>query len=622
MSYHLKNIVLIIITFVSFETKVFSQNYQNKLIEVSNSSYWKKLLHYEEGFFSSSSLADSDTFFLSKNGRDNLLEELEANIEAFKKIESLYTPEKMPAQCAFPERFNFIKNSFSEIKFKEAKCPDFQKWKKAVVGESVSLVFASAYVNNPSSMFGHTFLKFNQRNVEKLSEDMFNYVVAFSAHSDSSPGFLYALKGLFGGYKGVINVKPFYQTMKEYSKVESRDLWEYELNLDKDEIDSILNHLWEIFANTNFDYYFFDENCTSVLARILDLVSVDISYVENMRGYSLPTELVRTLSDSSKVGSVRYHPSLRKIFWAHYNKLSDSDKEDFHKLVKKEVVDTNAQVYQAVIHYYDYMRHDHENAIDENFAKYQKEILSKAAKAGRSSEIAIDTPISPDQGHLPAKVGLLLGKRNKDTVNSFQIRPLYHGLNDTDKGHEPWSAIEVLKLDFNFNHDQNNVGIENLTIVDVQSLPNFSFLDKNISWDLSLQVNPMIEDYKESSLKTSFSMKLGVSKQNSRFLFSTLIGAKVEAHEFYENFFRVGPHLKLVSGFLIGKSKLLANVNYFHSLVGKGELSKRYYYDYSLGLSIPVSTQGVFELKSTSNGRLGTFKDSFDSYSAGVSIYY
>jgi hypothetical protein len=595
---------------------------KEKIKSVANSSYWKKLFHYEEGLFSGKSYADSDSFFLTVDGRSDLEAELEAHILAFQKIDHIHTPEKMPLQCAFPERFKFVSQSFPGIDFKKSKCPDFLRWKKAVIGKSVSLVFASSYVNNPSSMFGHTFLKFNQRDVENLSEDMFNYVVAFSAKSDSSPGILYALKGLFGAFKGVINVKPFYQTMKEYSKIESRDMWEYELNLDKDEIDSVINHLWELYANTNFDYYFFDENCTSVLARILDLVSLDVSYSENMSGYSLPTELVKSLNDNKKVKNIRYYPSLRKTFWSHYNQLSEKQIDDFDKIISGEQIKTDASTYQAAVHYLDYKRHDHENDIDEEFKKLQKSILSNAAKSGRAKEISIEAPESPHKGHLPAKIGLLLGTRGEDTVNTFSLRPLFHGLSDSDKGQEPWSAIELFKIDFNFNHDQNNVGIEEIIIADIQSLPNFTLLDKNVSWDLSLQVNPLIEDYKENALKTSFSMKLGLSKQSRAFLFSTMIGAKIEGHESFDSFVRVGPHAKLISGFLLGNAKLLLEAEYFHSLIGVDDISKMYYFDYNLGLSVPISEQGVLEVKTKAHGRRGTFSSPFLSHSAGVSIYY
>jgi hypothetical protein len=595
---------------------------KDRVNEVAKSSYWKKLLHYEDGWFSSRSLADTDSFFISKRGSFDYTEELRATISAFQKVEKIYTPEKMPAQCAFPERFKFVEKSFPEIKFTRTSCPDLKKWKKAVIGDSVSLVFASSYVNNPSSMFGHTFLKFNQRDVTKLSDDMFNYVVAFSAKADENPGLLYAIKGLFGGYKGVVNVKPFYQTMREYSKIESRDLWEYKLDLSNKEIDSILNHLWELYANTNFDYYFFDENCTSVLARILDLVSSDDRYARNMRGYALPTELVKTLSKNNRITDVRYYPSLRKTFWAHYNSLSKEQKKDFSNIIHRDSSNGDAQTFQAVIHYYDYKRHDFENQISSEFNLKQKRVLSQASKKGQAQEISISSPASPHVGHLPARVGVLAGKKDGDTVSGLKFRPLFHGLSDNDKGHEPWSSIEFLKGELIYNHDKDTVLIENITLAEILSLPNFTSLDKNISWDLSLQVNPLIEDFKESSLKTSYSMKLGITKQEHRFVLSSLIGAKIEAHDSFVGKVRFGPHVKLLSGVSILNSKLILEGDYFHSFLGKGDLSDRFYIDYSLGLYIPVFDQGQIELKTKAHSRLGSFSDTFDTHCIGVNLYF
>ena len=76
-------------------------------------------------------------------------------------------------------------------------------------------------------------------------------------------GFSFALKGLTGLYPGTLSSSPYYAKVREYSDMESRDVWEYRLNLTPDETRQLLRHAWEIGA-TRFDYWFFDENCSTL----------------------------------------------------------------------------------------------------------------------------------------------------------------------------------------------------------------------------------------------------------------------------------------------------------------------------------------------------------------------
>ena len=76
-------------------------------------------------------------------------------------------------------------------------------------------------------------------------------------HGESGP--LYALKGIFGAYDGYYSFMP-YQKIQEYTEIDQRDVWEYELNLDRAERRRLLLHIWELQGIAT-DYWFFDENC-------------------------------------------------------------------------------------------------------------------------------------------------------------------------------------------------------------------------------------------------------------------------------------------------------------------------------------------------------------------------
>ena len=57
--------------------------------------------------------------------------------------------------------------------------------------------------------------------------------VNFAADVDTDNGMVYAIKGLTGGFQGRFYVMPYYVKVQEYSNMESRDLWEYELSLSR-----------------------------------------------------------------------------------------------------------------------------------------------------------------------------------------------------------------------------------------------------------------------------------------------------------------------------------------------------------------------------------------------------
>jgi hypothetical protein len=76
---------------------------------------------------------------------------------------------------------------------------------------------------------------------------------------------------------------PYYLKVREYSDLENRDIWEYELNLTPEEIDRLLMHAWEL-GPIHFDYYFFDENCAYHLLGLLEAARPDLTLTEGFAG--------------------------------------------------------------------------------------------------------------------------------------------------------------------------------------------------------------------------------------------------------------------------------------------------------------------------------------------------
>jgi len=114
-------------------------------------------------------------------------------------------------------------------------------------------------------MFSHTLLTIDTGYTNKRLSNAVNY----AAFTEGRTGMSFALRGLVGLFKGYYTVMPYYKKIQEYSDINQRDIWEYELNLTPDEIRRMIRHIKELDLIYT-DYYFFDENCSYNLLFLLE----------------------------------------------------------------------------------------------------------------------------------------------------------------------------------------------------------------------------------------------------------------------------------------------------------------------------------------------------------------
>ncbi|MFB6259938.1 MAG: DUF4105 domain-containing protein, partial [Thiohalorhabdaceae bacterium] len=109
------------------------------------------------------SRADDPDFFFADAGKHDPGAELTATLRAFFRPAASHQPveqgeegEQHP-QCAFPARYRWLKRqlAFDPGRLPEQPCPRFDWWREQLDADGVTLVFPAAYLNNPSSLFGH-----------------------------------------------------------------------------------------------------------------------------------------------------------------------------------------------------------------------------------------------------------------------------------------------------------------------------------------------------------------------------------------------------------------------------------------------------------------------------------
>ena len=463
------------------------------------------LMHYRENtvFGGVTSEADAPSFFNAPNGTTNPQAELEATLARFFSTEIL-EPGKQTAQCTFVARYHWLKKQlgFDANRLPQLPCPRFDRWISVLDPGSVSLVFATYYLNNPASMFGHTLLVFNKRGRAESSR-MLNYAVNFGAAvPDEEPGVLFALKGLMGGYIGGFSLLPYYLKLREYSDIESRDLWEYEILLEPEQLTRMVRHAWEMGA-TYFDYYFLDENCSYHLLSLLEVAEPRFRLRDRFLFWTIPIDTVRAVLEQPDVNyKVRFRPSRGRRLEAKLSHLSEAEQELVRGLIENPdhaddpafqrlMPARQALLMDAAVDFFQYKIAGAKRNADPKLKAALRNLLLRRSRVGARAldGLEVPRPPRPDLGHRSARIGLSAGAANSPGAEShgepFQeiaLQPSFHQFMSSDSGFAPNSQINGLMLRLRHEDASRRTRLEEFAFVDVISLAPMTHLEKLPSW--------------------------------------------------------------------------------------------------------------------------------------------
>ncbi|MDI9244395.1 DUF4105 domain-containing protein [Marinobacter sp. CHS3-4] len=453
---------------------------------------WHTLLHYQpQGFGGVEGQADDPNFFFSEQGKHSPEAELQATLEA------ILAPGggNEHARCRFPARDTWLRKKL-DLPDTPVSCPEYEKWTATLNTETVTLVFAASYLNSPSSMFGHTFLRLDPPQEDEetnlLLANTISYAADAAAHDSE---ILFAYKGIFGGYPGITTIQPYYEKIRLYSDIEHRDLWEYQLNLTPSEVDLLLAHAWEI-RDHNFDYYFFDENCAYRLLALIDVARPGTDLLDEVSTHAIPSDTIRWVMDKDLVSDIYYRPSAAtEVSWAierlpdDHQTLAAAMANGFVKPGDEEVQNLSpedrAQVLDAT---YDYVRYQSEA---EGWPREIAAPLSHALLKQRSKiENAPPPPEPPkpevrdDQGHDTFRVSLSGGRLGEQNFSELTIRPAYHDILDPPEGYRPGAQLQFLRLDTRLYAENDELQLEQIVGVEIRSLSPRNQFFSPLSWQV------------------------------------------------------------------------------------------------------------------------------------------
>jgi len=470
--------------------------------KIHQDRYWHLLLHYRKDFFGGyTSEVDDPGFFLSPNGKTDPEAELQATLSYFFS-DTLVGRSKQSAQCAFVARYHWLKEKlhFHKSKLFPQPCERFDNWLKELNPASITFIFPSAYMDNPASMFGHSFLRVD-REGQTAETRILAYTINYAAEVPPNAGIEFAYKGIFGWYKGFFTTIPYYMKVKEYRDIENRDIWEYRLNFSPEQIHRLLMHAWEL-GNAYFDYYFFKENCAYHILSLLEVADPDLHLTDQFHFATIPADTIRLLiRHKGLVKEVSYRPARSTLLKRKRDALEKLEASFLPKLVNDPLLAEHSEFLQLPQKRQaflldlasDVLRY--KGATDQDLAEDYK-AKNRSILVARSQIKIPSAPfhvepfsLSPEHGHESHRVGEGAGWRNHEVFEEVSVRAAYHDLLDPDPGYTQDAQIVLADLRLRHYHHRNQFRLERFTFANVLSLAPIDSLFISPSWKINVGMN-------------------------------------------------------------------------------------------------------------------------------------
>ncbi|MGE8101810.1 DUF4105 domain-containing protein [Pseudomonas fluorescens] len=573
-----------------------------RLQQLANDPFWISLGHYESAKLGGwRSYVSDKKFFLAANGAEHPDAELAATVQA------LYAPAskgQQHAQCVYPARTRWLKAQLNLNDLPTVDCSEFKQWFKDVSPHSAVMIFPAAYLNSPSSMFGHTLLRIDQADVQTDHTALLSYAINFGAYIEGSDNsILYAWKGLMGGYPGLFALVPYQEKLSEYRSLENRDMWEYRLNLTQAETERMVEHVWEL-KQIQFDYFFFDENCSYRLLELLQVARPSLRLTEQFPLTAIPTDTVKAVKDAGLVEKIDYRPSRERELLSRAKPLTDDEQQWVLKVsadqkrlqeptFKALPRDRQALIIDAAYRLERYRANGQER--DPQRAQRSFELL-RAINQNPAPELSIKRPGLPENGHESRTWQAGIGSRGDKAFGEYGLRMAYHDLNDNAESFPLGAQIEILQMKLR-QYEGNHWQLQQLDLATIRSLTPRNELLQPWSWQVTGGLERVPGKHDDETLVSHVNGGAGGTWQLGDDVLGFALGTvRIEHNSDFAGF--IAPAAGFNSGVLwknpLGNLSLEAKGDYFTNGEVRRSLSLNQQWELSRNLGLRLSAQREF----------------------------
>ena len=577
------------------------------LQQLANDPYWINLGHYETGKLGGwRSYVDDPAFFLAPTGPTDPSAELQATLLAIQSADNLGDQH---AQCKFPARTRWLREQLQLTDLPNPACKEFGIWYADINPHRTVLIYPAAYLGSPSSMFGHTLLRIDPEDAQTNNTAMLSYALNFGAFIEGDDNsILYAWRGLMGGYPGNFALMPYRDKMKEYSRLENRDLWEYQLNLTPEETGRMIEHVWEL-RQIKFDYYFFDENCSYRLLELLEVARPGVELTDDFPITAIPTDTVRSIKQAGMIEEIEFRPSRERELLTRAKSLSVPEQALAVKISQGQLpadgsalqalpTSQQAQVQDAA---YRLLRYNAENEDRNDAVAERSYALLRAMNKNPPSPLDIPRPELAEEGHPSRTWQLGAGSRDNDAFAEYGLRMAYHDLHDNLAGFPLGAQIEIAQLKLR-QYQNNEWKLQQLDFATIRSLTARSEMLKPISWQVNGGFQRVLGKNQNDVLVSQVNGGGGGSwALGEQALLFALATARVEHNNEFAQF--VAPAGGFNSGILwrnpLGNMSLEGSGDYFLNGEVRRNLSLNQQWEISRNLGLRLSAERAFAQQSS-----------------------
>ncbi|VVM51120.1 DUF4105 domain-containing protein [Pseudomonas fluorescens] len=573
-----------------------------RLQQLANDPFWISLGHYETAKLGGwRSYVSDRKFFLAADGNERPDRELTATVHA------LYAPAsagEQHAQCVYPARTRWLKAQLDLNDLPALDCSEFKQWFKDVAPHSAVMIFPAAYLNSPSSMFGHTLLRIDQADVQRDQTALLSYAINFGAYIEGSDNsILYAWKGLMGGYPGLFALVPYQEKLSEYRSLENRDLWEYRLNLTQQETERMVEHVWEL-KQIQFDYFFFDENCSYRLLELLQVARPSLRLTEQFPLTAIPTDTVKAVKEAGLVQSIEYRPSRERELLSRAEPLTDEEQQWVLKVsadqkqlqtpaFKAQARDRQALIIDAAYRLERYRANGQER--DPQRAQRSFELL-RAINQNPAPELDIPQSGLPEDGHESRTWQAGIGTRGDQAFGEYGLRMAYHDLNDNAESFPLGAQIEILQMKLR-QYEGNQWQLQQLDLATIRSLTPRNELLQPLSWQVTGGLERVPGKHDDETLVSHVNGGGGGTWQLDDDMLGFALGTvRVEHNSDFAGF--IAPAAGFNSGLLwknpLGNFSLEAKGDFFTNGEVRRSVSLNQQWELSRNLGLRLSAQREF----------------------------
>lgn len=457
-------------------------------LQLASHVTWQRLMYAGQQGKSEVSYA---AYFLTPDGQQNVQKELTANIQALFQL----AEPNQSVRCRFPARSQWLISQLNipQPQLPQVECPELDDWFGKIKPYKATLIYATDFMGNPSSMFGHTLLRIDPKDQKQLN--LVSYAINYAATVDNADGWAFAWNGLTGQYPGEYSLMPYYRKVKEYGDFESRDLWEYELNLSEAETQFLVRHIWEM-QQVTFPYYFVSDNCAYRLMGLLDLVRPELNLKDQFNSTAIPVETIKAVERQGLVAETIYRPALETQLLSQAKQHGQTLAKQAHHVAFVEPSQmanqldayTNAERAKILeMAYDDLYLYLTSGKVQGDFAQprlRQLLVLRSQIALEKQRQGAEQPKVDPSKGHHARNVSFKAGEVQGDSFIELGHRQAYHDLIDPQGGFRTGTQLKFWDGSIQYRNDQ--LKLAHLDILSVNSYNPITAFKTPLTWGFNL----------------------------------------------------------------------------------------------------------------------------------------